>query len=207
MGLEIGFDIYKKEKDDKGKPFLKKVEFPKEKEDDSWSCGRCEVNYSWGYGSRENNEESIRVTFDKELDNYAMPQTKKEEEYGFTPVVLHYVPYDEYKKHVEDSIDETIKEGFDAKRSLLSQIYDNNKEIAELRELQRKCTSDNEFAFDKWTEEIKDLKRENIDFQNEIDHYDEEDYDVSHANRLRGLLQYLEECQKEGYTCIPWYSN
>ena len=207
MGLEIGFDIYKKEKDDKGKPFLKKVEFPKEKEDDSWSCGRCEVNYSWGYGSRESYEKIIRVTFDKELDNYAMPQTKKEEEYGFTPVVLHYIPYEEYKENVERSIDETIKEGFDAKRSLLSQIYDNNKEIAELRELQRKCSSNNEFAFDKWTEEIKDLKRENISLQNEIDHYDEEDYDVSHANRLRRLLQYLEECQKEGYTCIPRYSN
>ena len=136
-----------------------------------------------------------------------MPQTKKEEEYGFATVVLHYIPYDEYKKHIENYIDETIKEGFDAKRALLSQIYDNNKEIAELRELQRKCSSDNEFAFDKWTEEIKDLKRENISLQNEIDHYDEEDYDVSHANRLRGLLQYLEECQKEGYTCIPWYSN
>ena len=207
MGLEIGFDIYKKEKDDKGKPFLKKVEFPKEKEDDSWSCGRCEVNYSWGYGYKANIKEINQVTFDKELDNYAMPQTKEAEEYGFTPVVLHYVPYDEYKKHVEDSIDETIKEGFDAKRFLLSQIYDNNKEIAELRELQKKCSSDNEFAFDKWTEEIKDLKRENINFQNEIDHYDEEDYDVSHANRLRRLLQYLEECQKEGYTCIPWYSD
>lgn len=207
MGLEIGFDIYKKEKDDKGKPFLKKVEFPKEKEDDSWSCGRCEVNYSWGYGFRAENGKITQVTFDKELDNYAMPQTKKEEEYGFSPVVLHYIPYEEYKENVERSIDETIKEGFDAKRSLLSQIYDNNKEIAELRELQRKCSSDNEFAFDKWTEEIKDLKRENISLQNEIDHYDEEDYDVSHANRLRGLLQYLEECQKEGYTCIPWYSN
>ena len=78
MGLEIGFDIYKKEKDDKGKPFLKKVEFPKEKEDDSWSCGRCEVNYSWGYGFRAENGKTIQVTFDKELDNYAMPQTKKE---------------------------------------------------------------------------------------------------------------------------------
>ena len=143
MGLEIGFDIYKKEKDDKGKPFLKKVEFPKEKEDDSWSCGRCEVNYSWGYGYKANIKEINQVTFDKELDNYAMPQTKEAEEYGFTPVVLHYVPYDEYKKHVEDSIDETIKEGFDAKRSLLSQIYENKKEIAEHRELQRKCRKEN----------------------------------------------------------------
>lgn len=206
MGLEIGFNIYKKEKDDKGKPFLKKVEFPKEKEDDSWSCGRCEVNYSWGYGFREETGKIIQVTFDKELDNYAMPQTKEEEECGYTPVILHYIPFEEYKKYVENSIDETIKEGFEAKHSLFSRICDNHKSIAELRELQRKCNSDNEFAFDKWTEEIKELKNENTNLQNEMDHYDEEDYDVSHANRLKNLLQYLEECQKEGYTCLPWYS-
>lgn len=39
------------------------------------------------------------------------------------------------------------------------------------------------------------------------DYYDEEDYDVSHALGLRRLLQYLEECQKEGYVCIPWFSD
>lgn len=207
MGLEIGFDIYKKEKNNKGKLSLKKVDFPKDREDDSWSCGRCEVNYSWGYGYKASIEEINQVTFDKELDNYAMPQTKEEKEYGYTPVILHYVPYEEYKKNVEEAIDETIKEGFNAKQSLSSQIYENKKSIAELRELQKKCDSLNEFAFDKWTEEIKELKRENIDFQDEIDHYDEEDYDVSHANRLKKLLQYLDECQKEGYTCIPWYSD
>ena len=206
MGLEIGFNIYKKEKDDKGKLVLKKADFPKEREADTWSCGRCEVNDSWGYGYKEETGKIIRVTFDKELDNYAMPQTKEENECGYTPVVLHYVPYEEYKKYVENSIDETIKESFEAKRSLFSRICDNNKSITELREWQKKCKSDNEFAFDKWTEEIKELKNDNINLQNEMDHYDEEDYDVSHANRLKGLLQYLEECQKEGYTCIPWYS-
>ena len=206
MGLEIGFDIYKKEKDDKGKLFLKKVDFPKEKEYDSWSCGRCEVNYSWGYGFKEETGKIIQVTFDKELDNYAIPQTKEEEECGYTPVVLRYIPYDDYKKNVEESIDETIKEGYEAKHSLYSRICDNIKTITELRELQKKCDSNNEFAFDKWTEEIKELKRENADLQTEIDHYDEDDYDVSRANKLRRILQYLEECQKEGYTCIPWCS-
>lgn len=206
MGLEIGFNIYKKEKDDKGKLFLKKVDFPEEKEDDTRSCGWCGVNYSWGYGFKKEAGKIIQVTFDKELDNYAMPQTKEKEECGYTPVVLHYIPYEEYKENVELSIDETTKEGFETKRSFLSRIFENNKTIAELRELQRKCNSNNEFAFDKWTEEIKDLKRENADFQADLDHYDEEDFDVSHANTLKKILQYLEECQDEGYICIPWYS-
>lgn len=207
MGLEIGFDIYKKEKDDKGKPFLKKVEFPKEKEYDSWSCGRCGVNYSWGYGCYEKDGKINQVTFDKELDNYAIPQTKEDKENGYTPVVLHYIPYEEYKKYVEESIDDTIKKGYEAKHSLFSLIIENKETIKELREWQKKCNSDNEFAFDKWTEEIKELKQENIELQTNVDHYDEEDYDVSHAHRLKKLLQYLEKCQEEGYVCIPWYSE
>lgn len=206
MGLEIGFNIYKKEKDDKGKLFLKKADFPEGKEDDAWSCGRCEVNYSWGYGYKEEEGKITQVTFDKELDNYAMPQTKEEKECGYTPVILHYIPYAEYKQNIEEAISDVDKETLETKRSFFSQILENNKTIAELRELQKKCTADNEFAFDKWTEEIRGLKQDNSDLQLNIDHYEEEDYDASHAKRLGKILQCLEECQKEGYVCIPWYS-
>lgn len=207
MGLEIGFNIYKKEKDDNGKLFLKEVDFPEEREDDTWSCGRCEVNYSWGYGSKEDTEKTIRVTFDKELDNYVIPQSEGEKEYGYTPVILHYIPYDEYKKNVEEAIEDVNKESLEAKRSFMSQILENNRTIAELRELQKKCNANNEFAFDKWTEEIKELKQDNSDLQLNIDRYDDEDYDASHAKSLEKILRYLDECQKEGYVCIPRYSN
>lgn len=206
MGLEIGFSIYKKEKDNEGKLFLKKVDFPKEKEDDSWSCGRCEVNYSWGYGCKEETGEITRVTFDKELDNYVIPQTKEEKEHGYYPVILHYIPYEEYKGKVKEAIDNVNKEILEAKHSFFSKILANKKAITELRELQKSCGADNEFAFDKWTKEIKELRQDNLYLQSNIDRYEEEDYDASHAKRLEKLLQYLEECQKEGYVCIPWYS-
>lgn len=207
MGLDIGFSIYKKKKDDKGKLFLEKVDFPKEKEDNSWSCGRCEVNYSWGYGYEWENGKITQVTFDKELDNYVVPQTEEEKKSECWPVTLHYIPFEEYKKHVEDAINEEIENGASTKRSLLSRIFANKETIKELRECQKECESDNEFAFNKWSEEIKELKDENSELKENIDHYDEEDYDVSHALGLRRLLQYLEECQKEGYVCIPWFSD
>lgn len=206
MGLEIGFNIYKKEKDDKGKLTLKKVDFPEGREDDSWSCGRCDVNNSWAYGYSEKPEKITRVTFDQDLDNYEFPLSKKEEEEGYSHISLGYMPYKEFKKNVMDAINEAFKEGEGTKKYLSSMIFENIKTIKELRDLQMKCTSSNEFAFYKWSEEIEKLKEENRDFQSDIDNYDNENYDMIHAIKLKKILQYLERCQEEGYTCIPWYS-
>lgn len=206
MGLEIGFNIYKKGKDDKGKLILKKVDFPEGREDDSWSCGRCDVNESWRYGYGEKSGKIIRVTFDQDLDNYEFPLSKKEEKEGYSPISLGYMPYKEFKKNVMDAVNEAFKEGEETKKYLSSMIFENIKTIKELRDLQMKCTSSNEFAFYKWSEEIEKLKEENRDFQSDIDNYEKENYDMIHAIKLKKILQYLERCQEEGYTCIPWYS-
>ena len=207
MGLDLGFTIYKKERDNEGKLLLRKVEFPKDREDDAWSCGRCDVNYSWDFGGEQRNGKIIRPTFDEELNNYTMPQTEEAKKCGFWPETLRYVPFEEFKEHVEAAINETIEEGLDTVRSLRSQIAENEEEIKELRQLQKECKPDNEFAFNKWAEEISELKRQNSNLAFDIDSFEEEDYDNSKARSLRTVLQYLEECQEEGYVCIPWFSD
>lgn len=207
MGLELGFTIYKKERDNEGKLSLKKVDFPKDREYDSWSCGRCDVNYSWEFGSEQKNGKITRPTFNKELDNYTMPQTEEAKKNGYWPETLRYIPFDEFKEHVEAAIDETFEVGQDVIRSLRSQIEENKETIKELRQLQMKCKPENEFAFDKWTEEIKELKQRSIDLEASIDSYYEEDYEMSKAKSLKTILQYLEECQEKGYVCLPWFSD
>ena len=77
MGLDLGFTIYKKERDNEGKLLLRKVEFPKDREDDAWSCGRCDVNYSWDFGGEQRNGKIIRPTFDEEL-HYASDRRSQE---------------------------------------------------------------------------------------------------------------------------------
>lgn len=201
MGLDIGFDIYKKEKSKDGKITLTKAEFPKDKEDDAWACGRCSVNYSWGYGSSWKENEIIKVTFDKELDGYKFPAEK-----DYTPVSLKYVPYGEFKSNVMDSVDEAIQDGFQEKRRMYKRLADNLKTIKELRECQKECKRENEFAFDKWTEEINQIKEDNEQLQEDMDNFDQDDYDTSHAIRLKKMLGYMEECAKD-YVCIPWYSD
>lgn len=211
MGLDIGFDIYKKEKDKNGKLTLVEKEFPENRKDDTWCCGRCEVNYSWGYGhsyGELGNAESpnTRPTFDKELDGYRF-EPKKEGNIVFSPTVLKYVPFEEFKGAVADAIGETEKEAFESKRSLLGQINEKTKTISELRNLQKECDEENEFAFNKWTEEIKELKGEIAELNEMLNNYDAEDYDVSHAKCVKNMLNYLEECQEDGYVCIPYFSD
>lgn len=208
MGLDIGFDIYKKEKDKTGKITLIEKEFPKNREDDAWCCGRCDVNYSWGYGhsyGEFGNADSpiTKPTFDKELDGYRIEPEKE----TYSPVILKYVPFKEFKDNVTDAIEETEKQAFESKHGLLGQISEKTKTISELRNLQKECDEDSEFAFNKWGEEIKDLKDEIVELNEMIDNYDSEDYDMSHAKRVKNMLKYLEECQESGYVCIPFFSD
>lgn len=208
MGLDIGFDIYKKEKDKTGKITLIEKEFPENREDDAWCCGRCDVNYSWGYGhsyGEFGNADSpiTKPTFDKELDGYKFEPEKE----MYSTVVLKYIPFKEFKDNVTDAIEETEKQAFESKHNLFKQVTEKTKTISELRNLQKECDEDNEFAFNKWTEEIKDLKDEILELNEMIDNYDSEDYDASHAKRVKNMLKYLEECQKDGYVCIPFFSD
>lgn len=208
MGLDIGFDIYKKEKGKDGKIALTRQEFPENRKDDAWCCGRCNVNYSWGYGHSEGefgNPDSpvTEPTFDKELDGYRFDPERE----GYRATVLKYVPFDDFKSQVNDAIEETEEQSLETKRGLLKQIDENTEEISELREWQRKCDESNEFAFDKWAERIKDLKGEIAELKDTLENYDEDDYDAGHAKLVKRMLEYLEECQKDGYVCIPFFSD
>lgn len=209
MGLDIGFDIYKKKKEKDGKIVLEKAKIPEEHEYDAWACGRCDVNYAWGYGHTCNYFEKgpdVNPVFDKELDGYQF-EPVKEGTIEYNPVKLKYIPYEEFKKNVMDAVEETEQNTFDTKKDLWNQIDEKTKTITELRELQKECTEDNEYAFEKWGEEIQQLKEDKAELKNMLDHYDEEDYDASHAKRIRAMIKYMEECQKDGYVCVPFYSD
>ena len=207
MGLDIGFNIYEKKKDEKGGITLEEEKIPEDKEYETWSCGRCAVNYSWGYGSSYTSDLITRPTFDEELDGYKIPQTEEDKKYGYTPVNLKYIPFKEFKAAVSDAINEAYNDGLSEKRAMFQKIAENVKEIKELREWQKGCTEKNKYAFDRWEDRIQELKSENAELNSNIDTYDEDDYDVSHAKHLDKILKYLEECQDKGYVCIPWYSD
>lgn len=217
MGLDIGFNVYKKGLDEKTKKIkLIQEKLTEKQEDETWACGRCAATNAWSYGftfsgfTQEGSGDNIDTvpTFDKELDGWLSPKT----EYGYQ-YRLKYMPFENYKKWVMDVVQEEYDNHDRAKEAAFRRIHDNDMDIKHYEELQLKCTEDNEFAFDKWQEKIDELResnKEEWDFIHDDDP-DKEDkeiynYGYFHARSVEGLIKKMEEYQKQGFVTIPYYS-
>lgn len=194
MGLEIGYYLYeKKSLDEEGK-------YVKPDVDTDWVCGRCEVVNSWGKLFEFEQEKEICPVFQEGLKD------KKEslEEYS---IEYKLVDFKEFKEYVSEAILATKKECEKIRQNIIKKIKDAKDTIQELHELQMRCTADQEFAFDKWSDEILDLKKCIKEYNDYIDSYYEEDYDYNHACAVEDLLAEMEKHLKEDkYYIIPYYS-
>ena len=203
MGLEAGFDIYKKKKGGDGKVVLEKQEFPKGSDDRvTYSCGRYPVNYAWGTGASESSEGSVQATFDKELDGYVLVNN---EAAGYKSV-LKYIPLEDFEARVTEEIENARKETNEAKTALWKSIQSDDDYIRELRALQKSCKPENEFAFDKWGDDIRERKQEKAEKQERLENWNDEDPDTCAWMRASDMLKYMKELMKDGYTAIPYCS-
>lgn len=197
MGLDIGFHLYEKEAYDKEK---KLVEVKDDNWEERWMCGRCDVTNAWGDSFQFYHALTITPVFQKELDGHEEKLEEFVEEYKL-------VSFNEFKHNILLAVEDTYRDNQQAKLDILRDIDRMKEKVKDLRELQKTCTADEEFAFDKWGKEIED-KEESIAEQTDYyNHYDEEDYDYSHAKRMEELLDTLEEYLKEDkYYIIPYFS-
>lgn len=197
MGLEVGFDVWDK-KDGK----LVKHELSEEEHDKTWVCGRCDVTYAWDYGTSTDYEGRVftSVVFDKEFDGY----TEKDPKYESTRV-LKYIPFDEFKAHIMESVDEEIKNLTHAKHAAWVRIAEMKSQIKEYQELQLKSTTD--FVFDKFQEKIEEARSNIKEDQDYIDTVEEEDYDYTHAIAVRDMLGDMEKYIKEGLVVTTFFSD
>lgn len=195
MGLDIGYYLYeKKPLDDEGKYIKPDI-------DTLTVCGKCDVVYSWGNLFEFINEKEICPVFQEGLKN------KKEslEEYS---IEYKLVDFNEFKKIVTDAITETKKECAKDYQDILKQIKKAEDQIKELRELQRCCTKDQEFAFDKWTDEISELKNYIDESLNYANTYYDTAYAYNKASAVIKLLAEMEKYLKEDkYYIIPYYND
>ena len=194
MGLEIGYHLYEKE------PLIKEGKFVEAPIEPSFVCGRCDVNYSWGELFKFESTKETCPVFQKDLKD----RKDSLEEYS---IEFNYVDFEDFKDIVTRAIKETKDKGNEEMMNLILANKKDKEKIKELRDLQKECTKDQEFAFNKWTEEIKELQ-EFID--NRTDYYNnfkEEDYDYSHAFYVENLLEEMETYLKEDkYFVVPYYS-
>ena len=197
MGLEIGYYLYEKKPLDEENKFVEAKGI-----DASWVCGRCDVNYSWGELFKFEPHREIAPVFQKGLKD-----KKKSYDQGDFAVEFNLVDYDEFSQIVKSAIQEARDDAFEDKRRLLKEIKDLKNKKAELRGLQKECTEDNAFAFDRWSAEIADIDEAIVEKQAYLDEYDEEDYDMSHAKYVENLLKEMKErLDEDEYYVVPYYS-
>lgn len=197
MGLDLGYNLYEK------KPFdteNKLVEVKTDDYDERWMCGRCAVNYSWGDLFEFNHEKTIVPVFQKSLDGKAQKLEEYEEDYKF-------YSFDEFKRHILEAVQRVYSDALAAKSDARKRIKEREEQIKELRELQKDCSAEQEYAFNRWADEIDELKAANIEDKKYIESYEEDDYDYWHAKRIEELVRLMEEDLKEDkYYVIPYYS-
>lgn len=203
MGLDIGFRVWDKT------PEGRLVEH-KLSEADYWnsgSCGRCEMNYAWNYGCKDDYEKKIYSSpvFSKEFDGYS--QTEDDSVGNSWTNKYVYVDFEDFRKVINAKIEQVEKEHSDWSLRLLREQANMKHEIKEYRDLQLKCTEANAYAFDRFQEEINKLKEAIAYSEETYRNLDEEDYDYSKALACKRMLELMEKFIKEGYVVTTYYSD
>lgn len=198
MGQDIGFNLYEKKPfDENGLLVLAKkdgVEI-----DAGWVSGRTESTCSWGNLFEFGDSEEIVPVFQKELDGKSRGDDYHE--------VFKFCKFDYFKDEVMGAIDKDLAEATEQKRAISKRILAAKSEIEELRELQKSCTEEQSYAFDRWNGEISDKKEAIASSEEYLASYDAEDYEYLHAIAVKELLTEMEKYVEEGeYYVIPFFS-
>lgn len=194
MGLDIGYHLYEK------KPVDTENKYIEAGIETGWVCGRCSATYAWGEMFKFEKEKETCPVFQEGLKD------KKEslEEYS---VEFKYVKFKDFKDNIINTLNQIYEKGREEMRNLLKENSRDKERIKELRELQKSCTKHQEFAFNKWSEEINELQDAINNRSEYYDTYKEEDYDYSHADYVKDLLEEMEKHIKEDkYYVVPYFS-
>lgn len=195
MGLDIGFTLYeKKPLDEKNALVRASIDI-----DDNWLCGRGKANESFGKDYFEFGEQYVVPVFQEALNGKTVGEDGVSEKYK-------YVPFEDFRHDTELTLNEIDEEAAEIYKDHLKTIRRNEARIKELRDEQRKCTEEESYAFERWGEEIDDLKQRNEYLQEYVDHPDD-DGDVRQAQNVRDLLNAMEKYLKEDkYYVVPYFS-
>lgn len=194
MGLDIGYTLYKKE------PLDKENKLVDSDIDTEWLGGRNDLNYSFGEYFKDTEDEETVPVFQKELNG------KITAEEGYRRGYV-YVDWDDFVDPINHEIKELEDHLQEAKRDNIKRQFWLKAEIEELRELQKDCTEDNSYAFDRWEDQIQEYKEELADREDWYRSGYKDDYDYSNIQYMKKLLASMKKRIDENeYYVIPYFS-
>lgn len=182
MSTEIGYSVYN--------PETKEIV---SNEHDDWMCGRNDITECW----------SQYFNFSWEDDkNYCPVFVKSYDDAVIGGVKRKYVSIDDFISAVSNDLDYQAQENVKLRQSISHSNYEYKARIKELRELQRDCGENQSYAFDRWNDEINDIRetiRDNEDYLSE-------DEDGDRINAVRKMLADMKADHDKGLIVLPYYS-
>lgn len=195
MGLDIGFNLYKKE------PLDERGEFVEADVQgiDNWACGWSAPTEAWGSLFYFDEHSSIVPVFQKGITVRGRQVLEEySEEYKL-------VDFEDFASPIEDAVANVAEEAKEERIRKAKEIERLKRDNKSLRELQKGCTEDQQYAFDRWDEEIRSNK-ERLELLEES-LADDDDYELSYARRVTELLKEMKGfVDRDEYYVIPFYS-
>lgn len=202
--LDIGFALY--DADDAGG-----IAYSKANDDEAffrsaWASGWSEATESFGrffrFAFGEGGKGDVRPTFDESLDGKRVTRDGKE-----SGATLRYVPFSDFEEGVSDRLDEIEEEATGRLSALIDERAAIESEIRELRELQRGCGPESEYAFDRWQRQVDEGKARAKELDADIASFEKNDYELSKCREVRRLLSEMKKHLSEGeHIVLPTYS-
>jgi DNA-binding transcriptional MerR regulator len=195
MGLDIGFTLYEK------KPLEKEGKFvcaTINESTDNWMCGWGGPNESWGKLFEFNDTEYVTPVFQEEITKHPQVLEEFKESYKL-------VDFDLFADYVHEACTDEYHEANEQRNEIYRRMAEANATIKELRELQKGCTEENAFAFDRWAFEISELKDKIKDLDERLKEDDfGYEYQAKAVNAmLEKMKKYLDE---DKYYIVPYFS-
>lgn len=182
MSTEIGYNVY----DTKTGKVVSN-------EHDDWMYGRNDITDCWSqyFNFSWDENEGYSPIFTKEYDNAVIGGVKRK-----------YVSIDDFVSAVSNDLDYQAQENAKLRQSIYKSNYEYKNRIKELRELQKDCTERQAYAFDRWNDEIDDIRqtiRENED-------YLDNNEDGNRIDNVRKMLADMKADYDKGLVVLPYYS-
>lgn len=161
-----------------------------------YRCGRNDLNLAWGNlfvyaGEDADGYNQIAPTFNKEMDGRIIDSVK-----------YKYMKLSDFCASVEEEVADARRALADFSRRCDEYEIRARTRIAELRELQLKCTSEQSYAFDKWEQAINDLYSDLYENRESSDEYIKDEKDD--IKSMTGLLNGLRTAVAHGQIALPF---
>lgn len=195
MGVEIGFNVYKRVETEKGVT-LEKVEIAEDTFDKTWMCGRNMITYRWC----DLCGDTCEITFDEDFDRYVI--SAAEEGYE-NDVTLAFVSWETFYESMQDIIKQQKSENAEEHRYYKAAVENATEQLNSAN--MAFIASANKSQYENAKKLVEESKEE-LDFaKKELYKYEAYGYDNG-ISSISKILEIMKIYMDAGLVVVPYAS-